>query len=60
MKKKKPDPLKIGPPSFAGPDWSLSPPAVHPKETTSQTTWTVLLCITLFGLDLEALFRACF
>ena len=43
---KSPDPLKIGPSSFAGPDLSLSPPAVSPQEATSETTWTVRTDLT--------------
>ena len=46
---KPPDPLKIGPSSFAGPDLPLSPPAVRPKETTSETTWTVCTDLTSKG-----------
>ena len=46
---KKPDPLKIGTSSSAGPDLSLSPPAVRPKEATSKTTWTVRTDLTSKG-----------
>jgi hypothetical protein len=46
---KNPRPPYNGSPSFSGPDLPLSPPAVRPKEATSETTWTVRTDLTSKG-----------
>ena len=46
---KKTRPPYNGSPSFSRPDLPLSPPAVRPKEATSETTWTVRTELTSKG-----------